>query len=422
MLVTLGLVGTLACRVREVPPVEMAAPVDAPVSPDGLLLAGGSLESGVGSGMIAADLGSQRELGNFVSGGPTQGDAFARTPDGHRAYILDRILLASGQRPEWQLVELDLPSLKVLRRAALADGINLLGRARIVAVAADGAEVYVETMRVVGPQRFDRELGVGQPESDYGIAVFDVARGVFTRTFRLDPPWCGVGELFTGATGQLAVLCTLSHQVRVLDPKAGKELGRLDVSGEMAERSPAGSLLWVFSRSGNLEELDLANLKVTRRTKLSGSEPCSLCVPLQRVHASADGKRLLVRAAPDKPDLPPTGRGDHVWIVDTDTLQRVGDLPLPAAAFDAAPTPDGAFVLASTLHTDPPTDNASWLIELATGHATKTWPWALCCLEIWPRTAPRDPQPEESSVFMRTAPNSRRGPVREPSNSVRAAG
>ena len=48
-------------------------------------------------------------------------------------------------------------------------------------VAHDGAEVYVETMRITGPSRFDAQLRVGQPESEYGIAVYDVARGAFSR-------------------------------------------------------------------------------------------------------------------------------------------------------------------------------------------------------------------------------------------------
>jgi hypothetical protein len=63
----------------------------------------------------------------------------------------------------------------VLRRTPPGDAIDLLGRGRIEAVAAGGGEVYVETLRVIGPQRFDPRLGVGQPDSEYGIAVFDVA-------------------------------------------------------------------------------------------------------------------------------------------------------------------------------------------------------------------------------------------------------
>jgi hypothetical protein len=50
------------------------------------------------------------------------------------------------------------------------------------------AEVYVETMRISGPSRFDPRLRVGQPESDYGIAVYDVARSAFSRSMKLAGP------------------------------------------------------------------------------------------------------------------------------------------------------------------------------------------------------------------------------------------
>jgi hypothetical protein len=243
-------------------------------------------------------------------------------------------------------------------------------------------------MRVIGPQRFDQRLRVGQPDSEYGIAIFDVAKGTFTRTIWLDPPWCGVGEIFGAPADRVAVLCPVSHQLRMLDLNLGHEVGRLDVSGVMAAPSPDGRRLWLLSTAGDLEEVDLAQLKVTRRSKLVGSESCSFCLPLQRLHSSIDGLHLYLRAAPNQPDLPPTGRGSRVWIVDTGTLQRVADLPLPDAAFDSTPTPDGGFMMASTMRSEPPTGNATWFIELASGRVIKHWPWSVWCLEIWPQALP----------------------------------
>jgi hypothetical protein len=52
-----------------------------------------------------------------------------------------------------------------------------VGRARTVAVARDEREVFVESWRETGPVRFDPQLGSGQPEGIYGIAVYDVSSG-----------------------------------------------------------------------------------------------------------------------------------------------------------------------------------------------------------------------------------------------------
>jgi hypothetical protein len=153
-----------------------------------MLLAGGSLERDGMSGLVASELPSGRSLGQVGIGGPSQGSALAVSPDGRRAFMLDATWLASEQRAEWRLNELELPSLRVLRRALYPDGINLLGQASIVALAHDGAEVYVETMHITGPSRFDPQLRVGQPESEYGIAVYDVAGGAFARSITLPAP------------------------------------------------------------------------------------------------------------------------------------------------------------------------------------------------------------------------------------------
>jgi hypothetical protein len=121
--------------------VETAAPLESSSVPVGLLIAGGSIDMATATGLVATDLASQRELGHFATGGPNQGDALPRSPDGRRAYLLDRTWLAKQQRALWQLVELELPSLTVLRRTPLDDAIDMLGRARIIAVAGGGGEV-----------------------------------------------------------------------------------------------------------------------------------------------------------------------------------------------------------------------------------------------------------------------------------------
>src|SRR5712692_8243979 len=103
-----------------------------------MLLAGGSLATDGMSGLVANELPSGRQLGQVTIGGPSQGSALAVSPDGRRAFMLDATWLVDQQRAEWRLNELELPSLRVLRRALYPDGINLLGQATIVAVAHDG--------------------------------------------------------------------------------------------------------------------------------------------------------------------------------------------------------------------------------------------------------------------------------------------
>jgi hypothetical protein len=350
-----------------------------------LLLAGGSLQSPAAVGVVASRLPGGLQLGGVVEGGPSQGDALAVAPDGRHAYLLDRTWLADEQRAEWQLNELELPSLRVIRRTRFADGIDLLGRARIVAAGHDGREVYVETWHASGgPTRFDPQLGVGQSEGTYAIAVYDVAQGAFSRTIGLDAPWCGVGELHALADGRLAVLCTLGHQPRLqlVDPRLGQVVGNLRVSGEQAAVSADSRRMWVVSGTGQVQEIDLAQMAIARSVEEGGgNDACNGCVPHQRLHASADGSTLFIRAAARQLVHPPTDSGTDVWVVDTATLQRVAEVHLPAPAFDTAPTPDGRAILATT---DSPDRQSTRLVDVPSGHELAYWPWSICCLELWP--------------------------------------
>jgi len=355
--------------------------------PPSLLLAGGSLQSSATEGLVASRLPDGRQVGQVDIGGPSQGDALAAAPNGRHAYLVDATWLTDQQRKEWRLTELELPSLRVLHRAAILDGIDLLGEARIAAVAHDGAEVYVETMRIVGPQRFDPQLRVGQPDSEYGIAVYDVPQRAFTRTIRLDPPWCGVGELDALPDGRLAVLCPVSHQLRLVDPRVGRTVGRVPVTGDFGASSVDGQRQWIVSRAGQLQEMDLTRGAVVRTVDVSGPGGCGGCVPWQRPTVSADGRRLFVRAAPGRLYLVGTLFGTVVWVIDTASLQRVAELPLPAAAIDQAPTPDGAAVLASTGTTDASGEQATWLLSVPDGQVLARWPQGLCCLHLVPSPA-----------------------------------
>jgi len=80
------------------------------------------------------------------------------------------------------------------------------------------AEVYVETMRITGTSRFGAQMSVGQPESEYAIAVYDVARGAFSRSMTL--PRRGVaGRALRALRRTVGRAVSTAHQVRLIDPK-----------------------------------------------------------------------------------------------------------------------------------------------------------------------------------------------------------
>jgi hypothetical protein len=63
--------------------------------------------------------------------------------------------------------------------------------------------------------------------------------------------------------------------------------------------------------------------------------------------------RCSCRPRPARLNCAPLVRATVVWLVDTSTLQRVADVPLPEPAFDTAPSPDGSALLATTVVAPP---------------------------------------------------------------------
>jgi hypothetical protein len=337
-------------------------------------------------GLQALELPSGRLVGQTPFGGATQGGGFAFSPDPRRAFALDAEWLPERRALGWRLTELELPSLRVVRRAPVPDAVPALGLAGIVAVSADGRRVYVETMRVVGPPRQDARLGVGQPESLYGVAVYDVARGAVTGELPLDPPWCGVAELHPLADGRLAVFCPTARELRLLDPDraappASLGLGPAPRAANLpgwpvaTVASPDGRRAWGVLDDGRLVEIDLAALRVSRTADLAPGG--GRVVPRQPLQLSADGAWLFVPAAPGDPELVATGNASTVWVVDTATLRRVTEVPLPAPAFHLAATPDGRLLVAVTNNVPDRGLFATRLLEVPSGREVARWPGAL---------------------------------------------
>jgi dipeptidyl aminopeptidase/acylaminoacyl peptidase len=224
----------------------------------------------------------------------------------------------------------------------------------------------------------DPKLRVGQPDSEYGIAVYDVARGAVTRHIRLDPPWCGVADLYALPDGRLAIYCYTSEDVRLADVGQGKEVARtyefLDAVGSAV--SPDGRRLLTIGSSGTLYDIDLARLSVDHVTELGpgdGSGP----VPFQQLNLTADGKQLFVRAAPGDAENRAAENGTVVWVVDTETRQRIATVPLPAPAFDLAPSRDGGLLVATTDNVADHRLFGTRLIEVPSGREVSYWPGLL---------------------------------------------
>ena len=361
--------------------------------------------SAEGGGLVAIELPSGQVLGRFADI-RRQGGGLAFAPDGQRAYLLDGPYLH----------ELELPSLRRLGGAELPDAISPMGHARVLAVSPDGREVYVQAVRYLDHQRQAPDGMSSQPDSEDSLAVYDVARGAFTRRIPLMAGGCGLSEIYVRPDGRLVVLCPFISQVRLVDPKLGRQIGTIeDAVGSMSALTIDGRRLLVVDRGGSMQEIDLDRQTVARRVQLApAGGGCAPCVPYQLLHLSADGTRLFVRAAPGRPDLPSTGHGSVVWVINTTTLQRIAEVPLPAApAFDAAPLPDGRSLLASNTNTQAEDERGSWLIEVPSGRELARWPGGLVAIEVrslpasvaGPQpAAPRAPLAVPATATPRTAP------------------
>lgn len=328
----------------------------------------GALGPGQPGGITATVLPTDRALGQAAVG--MQGWSLALAPAGRRAFLLD------GSRFD----ELETPSLRVLHRISLPNAINLLGTGRVVAVAPDTTEVYVETWRQTGPPRIDPELRIGQPDGEYGVAVYDVARAAFVREIRLDPPWCGVAELYALPDDTLAVLCSTAQQLRLVATVAGRQVASIGVNAVAGVPSVDGRRFLTVDIGGGVHEIDLVTRTESRRVQLR-SDRGIVWVPFQRLHLSAAGARLFVRTAPGDTEARATGQGTAVAVIDTTTLQQVASVPLPAPAFDAVPAPDGSALLTSNTNTQDPLAAVTRLVEVPSGRELARWPGVVVGLQ-----------------------------------------
>jgi hypothetical protein len=322
----------------------------------------------------AFELPSGREVHMLPLASPTQGAAFALSSQTGRAYVL------APKGSDWQLDELVLPTMQVVKRTSLTDVINLLGTDRVLAVSMDGKEVYAETARITGPVRWDPQLQVGQPDTAYGIAVYGVAQGAFVRSISLEPPWCGVASLFALADGQLLVWCPTAHDLRWLDTQFGRQVATLGVSGVGGVLSPDRHVFWIVTGNAHLFEIDVAKRAISWTSDLSdGLAPI---VPYQQLHVSSDGKLLFVRAAPGPEELWRQGLATVVWTLETTTFHHIADVRLPTPAYDFIPSPDGRLLGISTLNWEKPSERGLYVMDTATGRELSRWPWMLIGMQV----------------------------------------
>jgi hypothetical protein len=361
LLLLVGLIATLGLLLRAQSTTRHAVdPTTVGIGP-AVIYGVGSLTISSGY-LFALEVPSGRLVGQFSPGFVGQGGIFVVSPDGQRGYLF-----------VWQqLHELALPSLQLLHSVPAPNGINLLGTARVLAVAPDGQQVYLETMDTLG-----------DPTSEYGIAVYDVATAAFTRQIALQHPRCQVGHLFALSNQRLAVLCQTDHQVRIVDVATGQQLPSTQpVNGGNAILIPVSQRLLVVTGSGQIQEVDLDRLVITRSVSLSRDLECAFCVPSQPLHLSSDGQRLTVVAAPGPPELRSQVNATVAWIVDTNTLTRVADVPVGPHTADAFELPDRNALVTSRVERGTPNGSALQLVEVPSGHDLDQWPGSVYMVEV----------------------------------------
>lgn len=335
-----------------------------------------SAASGRPSKLLAVELPAGRLLGCLDLGPSTEGSNYAVAPDGHRVYLLDR------DGGSMRLSELEAPTLRVLRRTAAPEAIPLAGTAgQALAVSSDGALVYVTTLRPAAPRPGSDRGAAGQAE--YGIALYNVARGAFTRSIPLESPECGTPNLYP-LIGVVQLFCPTARDLRTVDVVNGRQVQRVvldpllraDGGAEAlagAVPTPLGSRFRILLDSGLLLDVDPLGPTFVRRVELGGG--AGQTVPAQTPRFSADRQRLFVRAAPGAPEAQAAGLGTVVWVVDAVTLERIAEVPLPAPASAVVPTPDGTALVASTAQ-------GTLLVEVPSGRQLATWPDRLSGLRL----------------------------------------
>lgn len=311
-----------------------------------------------------------------------QGGGFAVAPDGRQVYVLD------GER----FLVLAAPGLRILHEMTLPDRINILGNGQVVAVAPSGDQVYVETTRIIGPNRWDPTLRVGQPDSQYGLAIYDVAKGRFTKEIWLDPPWCGVAGLSALPNGRVAVFCPTALDVRLVDLRLGKQvatvsLGSAPRAGNLpgwpirSVLAPDGSHLLVVEDNGTLLEVDLARMAITHVGTVG--DGLRQDIPLQAACPclTANGHTLVIPAAPADALARATGNATVAWLANPALRPRTTTVPLPAPASSVVLGPDDQTVLVSS-GAGSGSRQGTWLLHLPDGHPIADWPGELIDVQI----------------------------------------
>jgi hypothetical protein len=312
--------------------------------------------------LFSLEVPSGRLVGQFSPRFVGQGGLFVVSPDGQRGYLF------AGQ----ELNELALPSLQLLHSEPVTNGINVLGMARVLAVAQDRQHVYLETM--------DKP---GDPTSEYGIAIYDTSAAAFTRQIPLQHPRCEVANLYPLDRQLLAVLCQADHTVRIVDLGTGQQLPSvLPVNGGNAILIPGSQRMLIVSGSAQLQEVDPTQLVINRSVNLVPDLPCSYCVPPQQLHLSSDGQRLIIVAAPGPPELRSNVNATVAWIVDTSTLARVADVPVGPHTTDAFELPDRSALLTSRLDLSVPDGSALRLIAVPSGQELDQWPGSTSIIDV----------------------------------------
>jgi hypothetical protein len=169
----------------------------------------------------------------------------------------------------------------------------------------------------------------------------------------------------------------------MVDVATGQQLpSTLPVNGNNAILTPDSQRLLVVSGSGQIQEVDLDQLVITRSVSLTGDLQCAYCVPSQPLHLSSDGQRLTLVAAPGPPELRSQVNATVAWIVDTNTLTRVADVPIGPHTVDAFELPDRHALVTSRVELSTPNGSALRLVHVPSGQELEQWPGFVYMVEV----------------------------------------
>jgi DNA-binding beta-propeller fold protein YncE len=223
-------------------------------------------------------------------------------------HVVQRIALHDGG---WDILTVDPETHKVF--VSRSDGVDAIDT-RTGAVTPD----LIKGTRFHGVSAVPGTHLAVATEAEGSAIVFDRLSGKVTAEVKTDPD--ADATIYEPSTRDVWVMNGDSGTISIVDPRAGKEVGKISLGSglEFAALDGRGHLFVNLSDKGELGEVDIGGRKVMRTIPLTGCQhPTGLAYvnPGVLISACANGVAKMVRAS---------------------DLKIVGEIPI-------GPRPDGAF-------------------------------------------------------------------------------